>query len=225
MDCVGLLDSGPGAERSPEGPGVSRTDDFRGVLAPVVFAVWALIIAVPLGYLMAGHWVPLPRLAAGGLDCSPRTTGLASSTSWRLIHVLAPECRCSRAMGLHLAERRARAGLDEEIWWLGTGEVAAELAEPLRRAGYRVGFLDPVRAAADLGVSGGPWLLARNPRGETVYSGGYPSGKSRVTGDVRDLDILVRVQRGEAVEPYPVYGCATEAGVEKALDPLRLKRL
>ena len=86
-------------------------------LRVALFAAWFVVTAVPLGYLMAWHVVPLPSERAPQAGAGWRE---AASGMWQVIHVLSPDCRCSLGVAAHLEQRRAFQGAVERVWLVGS---------------------------------------------------------------------------------------------------------
>ncbi len=70
-------------------------------------------------------------------------------------------------------------------------------------------------------IDAAPLLVAIDPEGRVRYAGGYTDRKQGP--DVRDRQILDALQRGDVVQPLPLYGCAVSKQLRRTLDPLGLK--
>jgi hypothetical protein len=203
----------------------------------VLLLAWFLGVSVPLTYLMAAHWFPLPgampvsaRAGVGGMaiveTTSPEgpTAGLpetaAAIPGWRTVHVLAADCGCSAQVAAYLARRGRLAGCEEEAWVVGMDPAIESL---LRRERFPVRNVTEDEVNRLHGIQGGPWLLILRPDGTAAYSGGHADRRPRHDGDMRDLEIWQRLRAGGIVEPLPAFGCATASRLRRELDPLGLK--
>jgi hypothetical protein len=160
-----------------------------------IFACWFIGVSIPLAPLAVQHLAPLGRI-------QPAPAGRAPEATVR--HVLATDCRCSRAVAEHLVARGARTGEVEEVWLVGSDDP---LADALRKSGYRVRPATASEVRAALGPAGAPFLFVYGVGSREIYAGGYAARRPREPRDVRDLAILDAVRSGRPMEPWPAYGC------------------
>lgn len=187
----------------------------RGVSVAVLL-VWATAVSVPMTFLMAGHTLPLPLVPA-----SPGVTmAKPGDGRWQAVHILVADCPCSESVARYLAQRGPRKELNEQVWLLG-GTAAWE--SPLEQAGFQVEHRDAEGVAAQLGIEGGPWLRLISPAGVVAYSGGYAPRRPGRATEICDLALWQAVAHGQAVEPYPAYGCAASRWLRQTIDPLGIK--
>jgi hypothetical protein len=162
-----------------------------------ILAIWFVGVSVPLAPLALQHVFPLARQAGGSGD--PAAKGVA------VRHVLSADCFCSRAVAEYLLRRTHLQKPIEEVWLSGDDHP---LADRLRRVGYAVTAKDASTVRRALGVAGTPWLIVYARDGREVYAGGYSPRRPRAPEDVDLGRLLTAVRNGDAMTPYPVYGCA-----------------
>jgi len=56
-----------------------------------------------------------------------------------------------------------------------------------------------------------------------AYSGGYAPRRPGRATEICDLALWQAVAHGQAVEPYPAYGCAASRWLRQTIDPLGIK--
>jgi hypothetical protein len=190
-----------------------------------VFGTWTVVTTIAMSLLTALHDLPLPNQVSASVTQQACTGPKAiKSYRWSLIHVLAEGCPCSGTVADCLCQRGPMSGVDEII---SVGNVRAAdggtIQHDLKAAGF--GLVSPEQATLlrALHVSGAPWLIVVDPNGKITYSGGYASVRPARGVKLQDQSILARLQKGQAVDPLPVYGCATDTRLQHALDPLGLK--
>jgi hypothetical protein len=175
----------------------------------VLFAIWGVLTVAVGGAMTALHSQPLPdQLAFRG----PREPG------WSVLHVVDQKCPCSQVVIARLLSRGAWPGVKETVAVVHAKN--AELPSALERAGFAALVLEPEALEAQTGVTAAPVLVIRSPDGSVRYSGAYASRRSQPP---EDLSLFTRVQSGESVEPYPLFGCAVGRALARQVDPLNLK--
>lgn len=194
---------------------------FAGAARAVV-ALWVPSVIVVCAYLLGGHLLTLPT--PPGAD--PRLArALASMRAdegaprWLALHVLYEGCRCSRRVLDHLTARGASADVRERVLLVGASDASAAR---VRAAGYGFEALTREALRARYGFEAAPVMVVADPRGRVRYLGGYTDRKQGAV--VRDVDIVRRLQRGEAVAALPLFGCAVSARLQRDTDPLGLRR-
>ncbi len=206
---------GPRANQSGlDRTGAGSLRETRGPL--VLFAIWAVLISLPLAYLTANHLVPIPAAQ------KPESPPVSAQTGqgWKAIHLLAADCGCSLSVARHLQSRGPLPGLTETIVIIGD---APEVHHAFRHTHFAVETHDASRVEKDYGVIGGPWMLLFRPDGRLAYSGGYAPVRARDGIAFQDIAIWTRALSGETIPPLPAFGCATGEQLRKTLDPLNLK--
>lgn len=163
--------------------------------------------------LMAQHMIALPKPALAALPRErPAADGRLSVT-----HVLMESCGCSQQVLQHLLERRARPEVHERILFIGSDAIA----ERARAAGYSFRSLSAEQLKAGYGIESSPLMIIVDSAVRVRYLGGYTSVKRGP--DIRDLDLIGEVERGESPAGLPVFGCAVSRELQRAIDPLGLK--
>lgn len=209
--------------REPEAPGAAAPGRRRAWAGAAILAVWAPLLLLVLGTLMAGHWAPLPRPETrdDGLALRLLTRAEIDGTAGLVaFHVLDSECRCSQRIAEHLAGSERPAGVREVVLLTGPAEP---LAGRLEARGFAV--LPHGRGELDetLGLASAPMLLLVDaPQPAMRYAGGYTPRQQSL--DVRDLALIeeARCTRG-VLEALPVFGCGVAPPLRAALDPLGIK--
>ena len=182
----------------------------------VIFAIWAVLVSIPLTYLTANHLVPIPPPIS---ITSPNVSNQPGE-QWNAVHLLAADCGCSLSVARHLMSRGPRPGLSETVVIIGE---APELHAVFRDTHFTVEPRTESQVEKDYGVVGGPWMLLFGPDKHLAYSGGYASLRARDGIAFQDIAIWTRALNGETVPSLPAFGCATVGQLRKTLDPLNLK--
>lgn len=190
-----------------------KSDYYKATL----FSIWMALVSVALATLMASHTVaflaPTPRQLAS-------LSGAQGARAWRLVHIFAPDCLCSRTVSERLLERGTLPGSEELVILAGED---APLAARLRERGFHVQTLRTAELKEKYGIEGVPWLAIFSPAAEALYSGGYNDHPISKHTRIRDLELFAQAKSGQAPAPLPVYGCATSERLKRLLDPLHLK--
>lgn len=183
--------------------------------------VWALATLGVVTCLTALHDLPLP----GNTAMAAANAHGQAGQKWRLVHVLAVDCPCSKAVANALSDRRANPALLERIVLLKTTDDAdpRPLSDTLSAAGFTVEARLSGQPIEGQTIDGGPWLLIVGPDGQVAYSGGYAASRPKVGVPLQDLQLLERLKAGQPVEILPAFGCATDRKLQRQLDPLGLK--
>jgi len=161
----------------------------------VLFAVWLTVTGAALLRLTISHATALPP----GIP----TGHLAGTGSWRAIHVLSPECGCSRRIAAYLSRRRALPELHETVWML---DAEMPASRELRAMGFHTGIVEANRYRG----AGVPWLLFVAPDGRIAYSGGYQRPLEGRPDLYQDTKIWAALRTGTVVPPLPIFGCSTQ---------------
>jgi hypothetical protein len=177
------------------------------------FALWAAVVSIPLAYASGLHNLPLPILG------QPTKVQMPSGR-WRLTHILAAGCPCSRIIAEHLKQRGLLHGSDERVWIVGRDDACQST---MMAAGFPTEIVDAEKLQRESGVSGGPWLMIADPAGHVVYSGGYAAQRVAVPSQAQDVELLTHLQQGQRLTPFASFGCATSRQAQQLSDPLGLK--
>ncbi|MBK1878289.1 hypothetical protein [Pelagicoccus mobilis] len=185
----------------------------RSILVSLV-CLWVVSISVPLGLFSASHMAVLPVAEESVIESSENWEG------WRLVHVLAEDCPCSKSVIEYLVQRNAQQTLVEEVVLLDGSDA---LVDRLRMSGFSVTVLEAEDLCESLGSEGVPFFQVieggRSPR----YSGAYFDSAHRATNGFLDLKTYSRIKDGGFVLNRPVFGCATSERLRALLDPFGLK--
>lgn len=181
----------------------------------VLIGGWLALSLLGIASLGVSHTAPMPQPTPEERLTHALLEMRARPAQPFLVHVIYAHCSCTERLFKHLMERRALAGLDEEI--LFVGEDAAKKARA-RSAGFRFATVTPDELDKRFGLQAAPVLFAFTRDGKLAYAGGYFDKPSAVWA--LDERIISEVERGEAAEPLPVYGCAVSPELQKSVDPL-----
>ena len=197
----------------------------RRLFAWLTIAAWAVICVLIGASLLIDHLISLPEPAAADptfQQALARQRPADARGHWWVVHVIADGCGCSRRVLDHLIAGHRPGDLVERVVFVTQHprDAAPTLAE-LALAGFTVDVVEPEALVARYGVEAAPLLIAVDPGGTLRYAGGYTRRKQ--AADIRDLDILAALRRGEPVEPLPAFGCAVGAHLRSKLDPLGIR--
>lgn len=193
----------------------SVLESVRGVGGRLLIVAWLGLSLVGIASLGVSHTAPMPRpspeqrLTRALLDLRARTKEPF------LVHVIYARCSCTERLFKHLVERRALAGMDEEIVFVGEDDAKKARA---RAAGYRFTTVTPAELESRFGLQVAPVLFAFTPEGRLAYAGGYFDRPAAVVA--LDQRIVSDVEHGVDAQPLPVYGCAVSPELQKSVDPL-----
>lgn len=179
---------------------------------------WAVPLVVVGATLMASHWVTLPTPERSDPVLGRALADLTPPTArWRLVHVLYGQCRCSQRIFAYLLER-PRAEAEEMVILVDDN---AQFAARAQAAGYAVEVIDREALKERFGIESAPLLIIAEPGGALRYVGGYTPRKQGA--DYRDVEMLAALQRGDAPEDLPLYGCGVSRELQAYLDPIGVK--
>ena len=185
----------------------TRASWLRRTLARTLLTAWFCGLTVLSAGLLARHMIALPAPAPTSM-LGLRLEHLASRVpTFAAVHVLAADCPCSQRVVQHLLSTDRPSGWHELVLWIGDPAPSPALV-----AKFDVRRLSASELAA-LGIEAAPILIAIDPDGNVLYSGGYTDRKQ---GPVfHDLDVLTTAHRPLAA--LPVFGCAISERLQHAL--------
>jgi hypothetical protein len=180
--------------------------------------LWLFVLLPVLAVLMGGHIVSLPapndyqrlKKAVQALHNDHRSP--------LLIHVIYHHCSCTNSLVAHLIDRGPFEGVRERVVFVGNDPTKSIAA---RQAGYDVVTISRQALVHTFGIEAAPLLLIVDGTGQIVYLGGYYRHPATVAP--QDKMIYAHIQRGQAVDPLPVYGCAVSDRLQQAFDPIGVK--
>lgn len=139
--------------------------------------------------------------------------------SWKAVHLLSVNCRCSQAVSAHLLQRGPLPGVGEYVILAGKN---AALAQRLTQAGFHVQSRSSEEIAGQFQVPGAPWFILVSPAQTISYAGGYAADRNARNG-YQDRQIWQEAAAGFPRSALPVYGCALSKLLQKKTDPFGLK--
>ena len=192
----------------------------RKRLVQASFVLWVPGVLLPCAYFLAGHLLTLPEPDHSALQGAlmglfrkkPPTEATVA------VHVLYSECGCSQRVLRQLAKRKPMAGVEERVWIV---DAEPSTVEALAARGFVARGIDRVELWERFHIEAAPLLVVVEAEGRVRYLGGYTDRKRGP--DIKDLDLMAAVARGERPEPLPLFGCATSARLQAQVDPLGLK--
>ncbi len=194
----------------------------KRLLASVTLPLWAVGMTVIVSCLMVGHWVSLPKPEVGQ-TLIPTTAisqpKVSKEMPYTAFHFLYADCPCSRRVLTHVLDRAPVHGVAENLVIIGS--KTEELAANALRQGFALDAVAEDELLGKYGVESAPLLVVVDQSGQIVYSGGYTSRKQGL--DYHDVNVLQALLDGEAVENFPLYGCAVSERLKDLVDPLGIK--
>lgn len=208
--------TGP-AEPDPAGARSGGPGRIRAWAAALIITLWGGASLFLVATLSVSHLAtyPLPDALVPLADYAATQRTVPGQ---RLVLHLIPEtCSCTNGLFDHLLARGPRPGTDERIVFVEPGEARRRRA---REAGYRFTELSAEAAVSTLGLSAAPVLVVLDGEDRLRYAGGYFDHPAAV--NPRDLEVLSALDAQGAAEALPVFGCALEESLRRAVDPLGL---
>jgi hypothetical protein len=193
----------------------SVLDSARGAAGRVLIVAWLALSLVGIASLGVSHTAPMPKPTPEQRLTSALLALRAQARQPFLVHVIYARCSCTERLFKHLVERRALAGMDEEILFVGEDDAKKARA---RAAGYRFTTVTPAQLESRFGLQVAPVLFAFTADGRLAYAGGYFDRPAAVVA--LDQRIVSDVEHGIDAQPLPVYGCAVSPELQKTVDPL-----
>jgi hypothetical protein len=179
-----------------------------------LLGLWFGVIFVCIASLSIKHLAPLPvPVRLDRLALAMRSLRSADSGPL-LVHVIDAECSCAEGLFAHLIARRRFPGTEEIMLFVGNNpekQIAAE------HAGFRFATLSAGELVARYRLEAAPLLVMLDSAGQLLYAGGYYRYPSALTP--LDKEMFDQLNRGEKVQPLPIFGCAVSPRLQKALNP------
>lgn len=170
---------------------------------------------------MVAHTYALPRPATDDVQLRAAvaaTRSPADRGSWRALHFLYTQCRCSQRILSTLFARHPLAGVSERVVLIG---AHPEYERAARAAGFDVEVLMPEQLVLRYGAHAAPLFVVADPEDRLRYVGGYSERKQGL--DMRDVAILSALTGGRDADELPLFGCAVSSSLRSLLDPLGLR--
>lgn len=201
---------------------VAQHGSSRRVIGRVALGLWLVVMLVAGSSLMSSHLLTLPL--PDDRDAVAAAIGASRSDvdrdRWLAVHILYEACGCSARVLDELQDRHPSDDAVERIV-LVAPEPNVALAARFEGGGYVLEQLTPKELEARYGIVSAPMLIVVDDENDIRYLGGYTDRKRGP--DIKDLDILAALAKGERVSELPLFGCATSRELQAALDPLGLK--
>ncbi len=187
----------------------------KGWIGKSMLAAWLVITLVGLAALSVTHMASLPEPDDEALLTRAMLKLRRGSSENFLVHVIYPECSCSRDLFAHLVARRPFPGAEEVVLFVGADPKKQESAQ---RAGFTFTTVSAQQLAFHFGLQAAPVLIVFDSEGRLRYAGGYYEHPATI----RPLDerIYAKLATGTRVEPLPVFGCAVDPRLQKSLNRL-----
>lgn len=205
---------------------LARPRRLRRAAVGLLLGAWAIPCVAIGAVLMAGHWAPLPvpdradpHLARELSRVAPAAFGRSQAPAeWEMVHILYSDCRCSQRTFDYLFERGPVEGAFELVVLVGR---EAGYLRRAREAGFAVETVTRRELKQRFHVESAPLLLIVDPAGQVRYAGGYTRRKQGL--DYQDVELLQRLQAGDATSDLPAYGCGVSRELQAYLDPIGIK--
>jgi hypothetical protein len=198
---------------------------MRKMLAFGGLIAWVSVCLLLGTYLLASHLLTLPAPAPSDLVLHHEIAARRRADQrdrWLVLHVVLDECKCSQRVLDHLLADGRPPGVAERIVLVSEhGTAATASVAAIAAHGFELDVVTPEQLVAEYHIEVAPLLVVVDPYDTVRYVGGYTPRKQ--AADVRDLAVIAAVQRGEAVEPLPTFGCAIGRALSSKLDPLGIR--
>ncbi|HEY0476215.1 MAG TPA: hypothetical protein VGD37_01755 [Kofleriaceae bacterium] len=199
---------------------------IRKVLVYGGLMVWGAACLALGSYLLASHLLTLPAPAPTDPVLHQEIAAHRRAHQrdrWLVLHVVYDECGCSQRVLDHLLADSRPPGVAERIVLVTENRAArAAWIAAIPARGFELDVVTPEQLVAAYHIEAAPLLVIVDPHDTVRYVGGYTPRKQ--AADVRDVAVIAAVQRGEAVEPLPTFGCAIGRALSSRLDPLGIRR-
>ena len=193
------------------------TVDQKDKIGKWLLAIWVPIVVIVISAQMFNHLISLPSP-----DVSDKfTVGLSTLVDQPLekgqthyvFHFISQECSCTAGLLKHLWKRSLRDGFQETVFYLGHDPIESlALKGGFKFKSINDSFLKSINITAV------PLLIVLDASKRIVYSGGYFRYPAAVNS--LDVEILQGIKDGNTIKSLPLFGCATDPELQKALDPL-----
>ncbi len=183
----------------------------------VFIALWLFTCSAIIGALSLGHVVALPLPAPSIVDTFKNTLlqyRAASVNGEFVTHILAADCSCTKSLTEHLLTKGPQPQSDELILYVG---FDPELETAAIAAGFRYKQLQSIQLTA-MGLESAPVMAVFDEQNNLNYLGGYYDHPAAIRP--QDKAIRDSITSRAAIEPLPIFGCATSSRLQEAFDPL-----
>jgi hypothetical protein len=190
---------------------------LRAICTIVVLGLWGTASLFLMATLSASHLatyrLPEELEALRAFASAQRTT----PGRQLVVHVIPETCSCTNGLFDHLLRRGPRPGTDERVVFVDPdGRRRARAVA----AGYGFTALGSGIVVDSLGLQAAPVLLVLDGEDRLRYAGGYFDHPAAV--DPLDVEVLDALAGEGHATPLPVFGCALDEALQRAVDPLGL---
>lgn len=192
-------------------------------VAVVALALWFCSVTLVSAYLIASHRLTLPAPAVDDPALNTAIQALLREDRSRLLvlHFLFKGCGCSERVLSRLLATTVRPGVRERV--VLVDDPARGDDATLRAAGFEVEHVESPALERRYGVRAVPILVvARRSSMAAVYVGGYTDRKQ--SQRVRDREVIADIDARRSPPVLPTFGCAVAQSLQRAVDPLGLRR-
>lgn len=177
-----------------------------------IFAIWFLIISIPIASMMANHTFSLKA------SHSKNLRKLASQNKFTVLHFLGTDCDCSKQVFNSLIHRKPRNDVEEKVYIIGkeTNWKSQLSAKNYQVVQHEMEYFEKnydIKAVPQLTIINGEKLL---------YSGGYTSSRGN-RSQIEDKKIIDDTVSFKKIEERPIFGCINGKENRVAIDPFNLK--
>ncbi|HEY0254405.1 MAG TPA: hypothetical protein VGC41_22915 [Kofleriaceae bacterium] len=182
--------------------------------------MWLIATTLLGGVLLVHHLVALPTPSAADHALRDALRVELPSATWRAVHVMYRSCGCSRRTIDHLLGSHRPADIHELVLMVDDAGRPDPRDRALVDAGFDVDVITPDALHARFDLEAAPVLVVMSPDGELAYVGGY--NRHKQSAAYEDISIIEELRQHRTATALPVFGCATSARLQRAVDPLGL---
>lgn len=182
-----------------------------------LFIGWVILLSVPLSYIVGSHFFALQTEKPTTLSAFVHPE---DRKFWTLIHVLTEDCGCSKSVAEYLSKRHVMTHVAEHVLWVGDKN---DVSASLEKIGFQVKALSQEEAVERFNIQSTPLLIVTNEQGQRLYEGGYGPRKPSPTSPFEEQSIVKKLQAGETVSAFPVFGCVIGSNLRNTLDPFHVR--
>lgn len=177
----------------------------------VLVILWFLALSVPLIYMMGTH-VPLNQ---------SRSKNFLQNKSERIFvyHFLGADCGCSESVMKSFLSRGPQSTEKEKVFVLGNNP---SWVKNLNAKGFEVETAAMEYYENKFEIKAVPQMVVVK-NGKILYSGGYSSKRNPSSLEIEDQKILSALNRQQAIEEKPIFGCVMGQKNRNKIDPLKIK--
>ncbi len=181
------------------------------------FAVWFIVLSVPLSYMMGTHSLSLKPSKSETLKSL--IVNKNSNEKWSKLHFLGSDCACSENVYQTLLKRIPDKNINEQIFVIGKQD---SWIKNLKAKGYQVQSGSMEEFEKKYSITAVPQLSIFDNNQKILYSGGYTTKRGPASA-VEDELIVKEIKEKKGTSERPIFGCINGSINRKNTDPLGIK--